>query len=118
MASLPEMDRSYSHVLLYPPQPRQMVDLEGRMGNFSARMYGIYLQEMRGLVDAGGVVDVSFLTWHRTREYDPQTSTYVFRGRADKHTSTKTMVVACRYWYELTDGYWGQMVLTQITNLP
>ena len=58
MASLPEFDRSYSHVLLYPPQPRAMVELEGRMANFSAKMYGIYLQEMRGLVAASGVVDV------------------------------------------------------------
>ena len=77
----------------------------------------MYLQEMRGLVAASGVVDVSFLTWHRAREYDPQTSTYVFRGRADKQKSSKTQVVACRYWYELTDGYWGQMVLTQIPHL-
>jgi hypothetical protein len=27
------------------------------------------------------------------------------------------MTVACRYWYELTDGYWGQMTLTQIPHL-
>ena len=27
------------------------------------------------------------------------------------------MVVACRYWYELTDGFWGQMVLSQIPHL-
>ena len=26
-------------------------------------------------------------------------------------------MVACRYWYELTDGYWGQMVLSQIPHL-
>ena len=94
-----------------------MVDLEGRMANFSARMYGVYLQDMRGLVAASGAIDVSFLKWHRTREYDPKSSTYVFRGRADKQATTKTMVVACRYWYELTDGYWGQMVLTQIPHL-
>ena len=117
MAQLPEMDRSYWHVLLYPPQPSQMVELEGRMANFSARMYGIYLQEMRGLVAASVVIDVSFLAWHRTREYDPQSSTYVFRGRADKQYASKTMVVACRYWYELTDGFWGQLVLTQIPHL-
>jgi len=80
-------------------------------------MYGIYLEEMRGLVDASGAIGVSFLAWHRTREYDPKTSTYVYRGRADKQVSSKTMVVACRYWYELTDGYWGQMVLTQIPHL-
>ena len=87
------------------------------MSNFSARMYGFYLQEMRGLRAASGVIDVSFLQWHRTREYDAQTSTYVFRGRGDSQVSHKTMVCACRYWYELTDGYWGQMVLTQIPHL-
>ena len=27
MAQLPEFERSYSHALLYPPQPRQMVNL-------------------------------------------------------------------------------------------
>ena len=26
------------------------------------------------------------------------------------------MVVACRYWYELTDGYWGQFMVTQIPH--
>ena len=25
-------------------------------------------------------------------------------------------MVACRYWYELTDGFWGQLVLTQIPH--
>ena len=87
------------------------------MQNFSAKMYGFYLQEMRGLVDASGTIDVTFLKWHRTREYDPNTAMYVFRGRADKQATQKTMVVACRYWYELTDGFWGQMVLTQIPHL-
>ena len=87
------------------------------MQNFSSKMYGIYLQEVRGLVAASGAIDVSFLKWHRTREYDPKSSTYVFRGKADKQATTKTMVVACRYWYKLTDGYWGQMVLTQIPHL-
>ena len=87
------------------------------MDNFSAKMYGIYLQEMRGLVAASGAIDVSFLAWHRTREYNPQTSMYVFRGGQENQTTKKTLVVACRYWYELTDGFWGQMVLTQIPHL-
>ena len=26
------------------------------------------------------------------------------------------MGVACRYWYELTDGYWGQLVLTKVPH--
>ena len=40
MAQLPEFERSYSHVLLYPPQPEAMVKFAGRQGNFSCRMYG------------------------------------------------------------------------------
>ena len=32
MASLSEFDRSYSHVLLYPPQPAAMTSIEGRQG--------------------------------------------------------------------------------------
>jgi len=54
MAQLPEFDRSYTHVLLYPPQPADMVQYEDRQGgNFSALMYGFYLQEQRQLIDAG-----------------------------------------------------------------
>ena len=26
------------------------------------------------------------------------------------------MVVACRYWYELTDGFWGQFGVTQLPH--
>ena len=35
-AQLPEFDRSYSHVLLYPPQLAHMVKLEGRQDVFPA----------------------------------------------------------------------------------
>ena len=28
-----------------------------------------------------------------------------------------TLVVACRYWFELTDGYWGQFTLTQLPRV-
>jgi hypothetical protein len=45
MAQLPEFDRSYSHVLLYPPQPASCLDYEGRQTNFSSKMCGFYLQE-------------------------------------------------------------------------
>ena len=27
------------------------------------------------------------------------------------------MVVACSYWCELTDGFWGQFVLTQVPHV-
>ena len=47
MAQLPESDRSYSHVLLYPPQPASCLDYEGRQINFSSKMYGFYLQEKK-----------------------------------------------------------------------
>jgi len=40
----------------------------------------------------------------------------VYRGGRHNQARTGTFVVACRYWYELTDGYWGQFVLTQIPH--
>ncbi len=80
MAALSEFDRSYTHVLLYPPQPAAMVLLEGRQGNFSSRMYGVYLQEMRQAVAAGHLVWEGFLVWHRSREYDSDTRSVKFRG--------------------------------------
>ena len=42
MAQLSEFERSYSHVLLYPPQPAAVVDYDGRQGNFSTKMYGTH----------------------------------------------------------------------------
>ena len=39
MAQLSEFERSYSHVLLYPPQPVAVVDYDGRQGDFSCMMY-------------------------------------------------------------------------------
>ena len=80
MAQLSEFERSYSHVLLYPPQPRAMTEITGRRLNFSAQMYGFYLQEQRQLCNCGGPVLQSFLAWHRTREYDAQKQCAVFRG--------------------------------------
>ena len=109
MTQLPEFGRSYFHVLLYPPQPAAMVEYRGRQGNFSARMYGFYLQEKRSEVAAGHPVSESFLVWHRGREYDSEHCRVQYRGRGG------TQVVACRYWYELTDGFWGQF---SIVNLP
>ena len=34
MGQLSEFDKSYTHVLLYPPQPAEMVEIEGRRRNF------------------------------------------------------------------------------------
>ena len=115
MAQLSEFERSYSHVLLYPPQPVAMLEFEGRQGNFSAKMYGFYLQEKRLQLVSGSPVSESFLAWHRTREYDGQNSCVRYRGGKHQQRYTATLVVACRYWFELTDGFWGQYSLT---NLP
>ena len=72
MAQLSEFEQSYSHVLLYPPQPAAMVELHGCQGNFSARMYCFYLQEKRSELAAGHPVSESFLAWHRSKEYDKE----------------------------------------------
>ena len=117
MAQLSEFERSYSHVLLYPPQPAAMVEYTGRQGNFTSKMYGFYLEEKRQQMAVGMPVAESFLVWHRQREYDPNTEGVVFRGGKHNQSRAPTMVVACRYWYELTDGFWGQFMLTQIPHL-
>ena len=116
MAQLSEFERSYTHVLLYPPQPAAMVAFEGRQSSFSAKMYGFYLQEKRQEVAAGHPVSESFLVWHRSREYDDQTGGAKYRGGKHQQATTKTQVVACRFWYELTDGYWGQFCVTHIPH--
>ena len=116
MASASEFERTYSHVLLYPPQADECRSAEGRERNFSSRMYGIYLQEMRLAMAAGIPISQSFLVWHRTREYDKASRSCVLRGEKGGQRFGKTMVTACRYWYELTDGFWGQFVSTQIPH--
>jgi hypothetical protein len=70
MAQLSEFERSYSHVLLYPPQPAAMLEHTGRQTNCSTKMYGIYLEEKRR---SGVPIAENFLVWHRTREYDGET---------------------------------------------
>ena len=39
------------------------------------------------------------------------------RGGRHQQMHTPTQVVACRYWYELTDGFWGQFAVTQIPHM-
>ena len=97
MAQLSEFDRSYSHVLLYPPQPAAMVDFDGRRGNFSAKMYGFYLEEQRRALAAGATVSNNFLTWHRSRQYDQVQQQLVYRGGQHNQARQQTLVVACRY---------------------
>ena len=116
MAQLSEFERSYTHVLLYPPQPAAMVSLEGRQTSFSSRMYGFYLQEKRQTAASGTPVSDSFLSWHRSREYDSDAQAVKFRGGMHQQRSWRTPVVACRYWYELTDGFWGQFCVTQLPH--
>ena len=96
MAQLSEFERSYSHVLLYPPQPAAMLDIAGRSQNFTAKMYGYYLEEQRRQLAAGTPVSESFLVWHRTRQYDPIEKQLTYRGGGNQR-SEQTMVVACRY---------------------
>ena len=79
-------------------------------------MYGMYMQEICDVVSAGEVVAESFLVWHRSREFVAETGAYRLRGYAPSQRRSPTLVVACRYWYELTDGFWGQFVLTQIPH--
>ena len=66
-------------------------------------------------MEVGLAVSESFLVWHRSREYDSVRETVQYRGGRHQQRHAPTQVVACRYWYELTDGYWGQFTLT---NLP
>lgn len=115
MASLPEFDRSFLYELLYPPQPAAMVSFDGRRVNSHAKMYAKYLQDKRFGIAAGAPIDESFLVWHRARRYDTETGEVAYR--CDRHNciSTRTMAIAVRYWYELTDGFWGQF---SITHLP
>ena len=46
LGQLSEFEKSYTHVFLYPPQPTEMLTIEGRRRNLSTRMYGIYLKEV------------------------------------------------------------------------
>ena len=62
-------------------------------------------------------IQSSFLVWHRTREYDKQSQSVRFRsGSGHQQRHAKTLVTACRYWYELNDGFWGQLALTQLPH--
>ena len=72
LAQMSEFERSYSHVLLYPPQPAAMLDFAGRQVNFTSKMYGFYLEDNRATVERGASVSESFLVWHRAREYDSE----------------------------------------------
>ena len=64
MSQLSEFERSYAHVLLYPPQPGAMVSVETRKGNFSSKMYSFYLEEMRARLRSGHPLSEVFLCWH------------------------------------------------------
>ena len=38
------------------------------------------------------------------------------RGSSRQFSRQETFVVACKYWYELTDGFWGQFALSQLPH--
>ena len=91
-----------------------MLTVESRQGNFSSKMYGAYLAEQRQVVSHGAPIAESFLAWHRWRQFDSDAGEVVYRGGRHQQASTATFVVACRYWYELTDGYWYQQDLLPV----
>ena len=68
------------------------------------------------LENFGQPISESFLVWHRARRYDSVEQKLTQRGGKHQQDTQPTLVVACRYWYELTDGFWGQFVLTQIPH--
>ena len=113
MASCTEFATSFSHTLLYPPQPHDMMEFANRQRNFSSKMYGFYVREKEQQLPEQPVRE-SFLAWHRERDYDSVTRSVGFRGGRRQQHRQKTLVVACRYWYALTDGFWGQFALTQL----
>ena len=78
---------------------------------------GIIRKKCDNWLQRGGVVSESFLVWHRSREYDKDAEAPKYREGRHNQRSVQTSVVACRYWYELTDGYWGQFTLTQLPHL-
>ena len=80
-------------------------------------MYGIFSQEQKELTEGFQALSDNFLTWHRTREFDATTETILFRGGRHQQRQKLTLVVACRYWYELTDGFWGQLAITQLPHV-
>lgn len=80
-------------------------------------MYGICVQEMRDRVDLMTPITESFLMWHRTKQYDAVAETAQTRVVRNRQVYGLTKVVACRYWYELTDGLWGQLTITQVPHL-
>ena len=81
------------------------------------RVHGFYCKEMKDETELDKYVSESFLTWHRSRQYDSTTDCVQPRGGRHQQTHMSTPVVACRYWYELTDGFWGQYSITQIPHL-
>jgi hypothetical protein len=95
-AQMSDMERSYAHVLLYPPQPRDMLELQGRQVNFSGRMYGAYLVEQRLATERGIPMAESFLQWHRQRQWDAEAQTVSFRGGVRGQHGGQLLVVACR----------------------
>ncbi|MDA8583179.1 hypothetical protein N9L68_03075 [bacterium] len=112
-----EWGRSYAHVILYRPQPAAMLGLGGRQVRFNAHLYGSYLAEKRQQVSHGVPIAETFLVCHRDRQLHSEADKgFTYRGGRHQQVRTQTLVVACRYWYNLPDGYWGQFVGTQLPH--
>ena len=93
LAHLSEWERSYAHVLLYPPQPAAMLTVEGRQVSFSAKMYGAYLAEKRQQVCHHVPITESFLAWHRDRQFDSEADQgFTYRGGRHQQVQTQTLV--------------------------
>ena len=82
----------------------------------SGQMYMRYLSEQQQKVDLQQPISESFLVWHRDRKWNPKLRQVDVFGMAQKHKNF-TKVCACRYWYELSDGYLGQWAVTQLPHM-
>ena len=98
-ASLPMMQRSFYHDVLYAPIQRSALDLDR---NVSLRLYGTYLKSVCVGGCALGVVKQNFLQYVRMWRYDGGPAGRVAR-RSDKMTA-----VGVRFSFELQDNFIGQ----------
>ena len=114
---LPHFSTSYVEVLVFPVSPlvyREQLQQEKLSG--SAEMYSRYLLSQQQLTDLQQPVSQSFLVWHRDKKWNARFRRVDVFGQGVKHKNM-TNVVACRYWYELADGYLGQFAATQLPHM-
>ena len=113
---LPHFSTSYVEVQVFPLSPLMYKDqLHEEKLSGSAEMYKHYLVAQQQLIELQQPVSQSFLIWHRDKKWDALKRRPEVFGGGQKHKNM-TNVVACRYWYELADGYLGQFAATQIPH--